>query len=88
MSVGGLWLAQTCGSDGSGGRLAFMDKDGEITIVADSPGWLDYPAQMAFGNGFGLRYTMFITNVGLNLGHPNVISLKVRTAGLRLPADF
>lgn len=86
--TGKLWFTVNHGSDALGGKLGTLDRDGTLTILTDSPGWLDYPTQVVFGTKPFNDKTMYLTNAGLNGGHSNVVSLgNVGVAGLPLPAD-
>ena len=83
---GKMWLATNTGSDGSGGKLGTLDECGRLKFLADSPGWLDDPTQVVFGTSHGTRDTLYLTNGGLNLYQPNILSFKVGIAGVTLPA--
>jgi sugar lactone lactonase YvrE len=85
--TGKLWFTIASGNNGSVGKLGTMDEDGRVQILADTPGWLDYPTQAVFGTSMGTRDRLFLTNGGLSLGQPGVLSLKVRVAGVELPAQ-
>ena len=84
--TGKLWFPTVTGSDGLGGKLGTLDEDGKLRILTDSPGWLDYTSMLVFGTTFGTRGTLYLTNGGLNAGHPNVLSINVGVAGMPLPA--
>lgn len=84
--TGKMWLAINTGSDGAGGKLGTLDECGRLQILADSPGWLDDPTQVVFGTSNGTRDRLYLTNGGLNLYQPNVLSFKVGVAGVTLPA--
>jgi len=85
--TGRLWFTVNYGSDGSGGKLGTLDEDGKLRILADSPGWLDYPTMVVFGTTYRDRDTLYLTNGGLNGGKPNVLSFDVEVAGLPIPVD-
>ena len=85
--TGKLWFtANTSQPIGQwvGGRLGTVDKDGELTILADNPGWLDYPTMVVFGTTFQTRDTLYLTNGGPT--YVNVLSFNVGVVGLPLPA--
>ena len=63
-----------------------LDVEDRLKILADSSGWLNCPTQVVFGTSMGIRDTLFLTNGGVNLHQPDVISLKVGVAGVSLPA--
>jgi sugar lactone lactonase YvrE len=86
--TGKLWFTVNRGSDGMGGKLGTLDEDGKLRILADDPGWLDYPTQVVFGTSRGTHDTLFLSNGGVGgYYQPNVISLKVGVAGVELPAE-
>ncbi len=85
--TGKLWFTVNQGSDGSGGKLGTLDEDGTVEILADSPGWLDYPTQVVFGSKSLNRDTLYLTNAGFNGGVSNILSFDVHVAGVPLPAD-
>jgi len=84
--TGRIWFTVNYGSDGLGGKLGTLDEDGKLRILADSPGWLDYPTMVVFGTTFWTRETLYLTNCGLNGGQSNVLSFNVGVPGLPLPA--
>jgi len=73
-------------------QLATVDKHGRIAVLA-SGGLLDGPSSLAFGVAPCDQHSLFFTNFaisrasGAKLGIPNpgLLSLRVRTPGLRLP---
>jgi sugar lactone lactonase YvrE len=85
--TGRLWFTVNYGSDGSGGKLGILDEDGNLRILADGPGWLDYPTMVVFGTTYQDRDTLYLTNGGLNGGKPNVLSFDVDVKGMPLPAE-
>jgi len=82
---GKMWFTVNTGSDGLGGRLGTLDEDGTLRILADSPGWLDYPTMVVFGTTFWTQGTLYLTNCGINGGQSNVLSFNVGVPGLPLP---
>lgn len=70
-----LWVV-TNGADGLGGSLLRVDPDGQVTPVADNPGWLNYPTQPIFGTTYATADTVFIANGAFNAGTANVIALE------------
>jgi len=85
--TGRLWFTVNYGSDGAGGKLGTLDENGTVSILADSPGWLDYPTQVVFGSKPYNRNTLYLSNAGLLGGVPNILSFDVGVAGIPLPAD-
>ena len=69
-----------------GGRLGIVEHDGTLRILADNPGWLDYPTMVVFGTTFRTWGTLYMTNGGSNAGQPNVPSFYAGVPGLPLPA--
>ena len=61
-----------------------MDRDGTLRVLADNPGWLDYPT-MVCGTTFRTRDTLYLRNGGLNVGQPNVLSFYFGVPCLPLP---
>ena len=86
-ATGRLWFTVNYGSDQHGGKLGTLQPNGKVTILADSPGWLDYPTMVAFGNTPWNRTTLYVTNGGLNGGVSNVLSFPVGVPGLPIPAE-
>ena len=82
---GGLWVAINHGDETVGGALVRVGPYGHPTVVANDPGWLDYPAQPAFGVTQATRTTLYVVNGSLNTGNCNVIALNVGVAGAPLP---
>lgn len=80
---GGLWIAVNHGDEFAGGALAVAGRDGRVRMVADDPGWLDYPVQPAFGVG-ATAQTLYVLNGSLNPGTPNLIALKAGVRGVAL----
>jgi sugar lactone lactonase YvrE len=72
-----LWVV-TNSADGLGRSLLRVDPDGQVTTVADNPGWLDYPTQPIFGTTHTTHDTLFIANGAFNTGTANVIALASR----------
>jgi len=88
--TGKLWFTVNDTSPGAGGKLGTVDKHGNVTILADNPGWLDYPTMVVFGAKPYNRSTLYLTNAGLNggtYGMSNVLSFDVDVPGLPIPAD-
>jgi sugar lactone lactonase YvrE len=72
-----LWVV-TNSADGLGGSLLRVDPDGQVTTVADNPGWLNYPTQPIFGTTYTTDDTLFIANGAFNTGTANVIALELQ----------
>ena len=82
---GGLWIAVNHGDEDAGGALLRMSRTGSLSVVANDPGWLDYPSQPAFGVRPGDATTLYVVNGSLNTGNCNVIALSVSVRGQPLP---
>ena len=82
---GGLWIAVNHADMAVGGALVRVGRAGRIQVVASDPGWLDYPAQPAFGVTGRDRSTLYVVNGSLNTGNCNVIALEAGVRGQPLP---
>lgn len=82
---GGLWIVVNHGDEDAGGALLRMSPTGNLRVVANDPGWLDYPSQPAFGNRRGDATTLYVVNGSFNTGNCNVIALNVGVRGQPLP---
>lgn len=72
---GTLWI--TTNHPGSG-RLLGMDRHGRLTVVADQPGWLDYPTQPVLADARGPKDTLYVANGSFDNGVPSVVALERR----------
>lgn len=92
---GGLWIAINHADDPEGasrpvGALVRVDRLGHPTVIANNPGWLEYPTQPAFGYSGSARSTLYVLNGALNPlsfepGVPSLVALKVDVRGVPLP---
>jgi glucose/arabinose dehydrogenase len=77
---GSLWVV-TNGDAAATGSVLKVSPRGHITVVAQDPGWLDYPTQLVFGTDCGTTDTLYISNGGFNnvSGISNVIAWHLDT---------
>ncbi len=54
-----------------------FDRAGTLTVVADDPGWLDYPVQPVVGRG-RTGGTLFVANGSFGNGTPYVVALSMK----------
>ena len=75
--AGNLWVVMNTDA------IGVITPKGKLSILAESPGWLAYPTQVAFGTTAGTRKTLFLTNGGEfdNDIAGNILSLKVGVSG-------
>lgn len=70
--------------------IATVDKRGRVRVIAQG-GVLDGPSSFAFGTARCDHHTLFITSFAIARAmsggdpHPAIVSLRVRTPGLRVP---
>ncbi len=88
--AGGLWIAVDSGTTGASpsGGLYRLTPGGNLTTIADDPGWLNYPTQPVFGTTPDTRGTLFVEN-GAFYGYadgsaPDIQGLHVGIPGLPL----
>lgn len=77
---GSLWVV-TNGDAAVTGSVLKVSPRGHITVVAQDPGWLDYPTQLVFGTTCGTANTLYVSNGAFNnlSGVSNVIAWRLDT---------
>jgi sugar lactone lactonase YvrE len=88
--AGGLWIAVNSGTTGvsPSGALYRLTPGGNLTTIADDPGWMNYPTQPVFGTSPQTRGTLFVENgayYGWEDGSaPEIQGIHVGISGLPL----
>jgi sugar lactone lactonase YvrE len=85
-----LWIATDSGTTGTSpsGALYRLPASGDLRLIVDDPGWLNYPTMPVFGTTKSTLHTLFIAN-GAYFGYedssaPDIQALPVGVAGLPL----
>lgn len=88
--AGRLWITVNTGSTGTrpSGALYRLGQDGVLKMIADDPGWLNFPTMPVFGTTWGTSGTLYIEN-GAYDGwfdgtSPDITALRVGVPGLPL----
>ena len=58
---------------------------GTLQVIANAPGWLDYPVMLVFGTTRSTLKTLYVENGSFQNGTPNIVALHVRIGGPPLP---
>jgi sugar lactone lactonase YvrE len=91
-ALGRLWITTDAGTTGldpnvdATGGLYQLSLRGQLTTVADDPGWLDYPTMPVFGTSPRTWGTLYIVNGAFNTSYntgasPSVIALRAGVPG-------
>jgi sugar lactone lactonase YvrE len=86
--LGRLWVVTNGSSVTPDGGLWRVASDGDITRMANDPGWLNYPSMPVFGRTPSTATTLYILNGAyydfVDGSAPDLISLQVGVPGLPL----
>jgi sugar lactone lactonase YvrE len=74
---GNLYVACSAGAD----KLVRVAPDATTAVLATAADGLDYSASLVFGSGPLGRTNLFISNVGLDFGHPGVLKAAIGIPG-------
>jgi sugar lactone lactonase YvrE len=85
--LGRLWVVTNGSKVTPDGGLWRVATDGDLKMIANDPGWLNYPVMPVFGRSSSTT-TLYVLNGAfydyLNGSAPDIISLQVGVAGLPL----
>jgi sugar lactone lactonase YvrE len=74
---GNVYVACSAGAD----KLVRVAPNATTTVLATAADGLDYSASLVFGSGPLGRTNLFISNVGLDFGHPGVLKAAIGIPG-------